>query len=60
MDTFIRILLIIVGGFFTYTGYSIASRYRKTEKLIGGLVVLIIGAILVLYALGLVSSPLIK
>jgi len=60
METFVRIILLIIGGFFTYTGYNITSRFRKTEKLIGGMVLLIIGVMLILYSLGLIALPFIN
>lgn len=57
MDTFVRIILFIIGGFLTYTGFNFTSKFRKTEKLIGGMIVLVLGVILILYASGLIALP---
>jgi len=57
LSFFIRIFAFLLGIGSAVGGYVIVSRFRRPEKILGGMLLIIIAVILVLFSIGLIQLP---
>lgn len=57
LNIFVRLFSFLLGVGSVIAGYFIVSRFRRPEKILGGILLIIIAVILILFSIELIQLP---